>query len=568
VQAFADRAKVHRTRQHVTNPPRPDAKTTSAGVKLCGERSKSQGMTAHSAPTDTAEALRPDDAHRAVDAAGVQAALDKARAAPDPAEALRHAQQALAAARGAGTQALLVRALHANALVLMGVSDFEGALAMQEEALAASSGIDDAGLACDVMNTLGNLFGAMDRFDTALEWYTRAEAQAVAANDSRRGRLVRANVACKYLNEGEERLKQGDAAAGERLLTRMLELSETAVAEAAAAGDLSVEFVARSNRAAALVLLNRWAQGLSEFAACLPMASACGYQHALVNLALYRVRALRMLRRLAEGRDAGRQALQDGPGHDLRATALLHEELCLLEEQAGDLAAALQHHRQFHRLYSRAIRGEAMQRSAVAAVRLQAERLMAEAAAAQARALELSRDNATLAARVEAAARDAMTDSLTGLANRRQLDRLLQSLALGRDARARPLALALVDVDHFKQINDRFGHAVGDDALRTLGMLLKRSTRGSDLAARYGGEEFLIVFDGADADLARRACERMRESVVRHPWSQLHPGLSVTVSVGVCGLTAPLSVEQAIERADQALYRAKRTGRNRVCVAV
>jgi diguanylate cyclase (GGDEF)-like protein len=286
----------------------------------------------------------------------------------------------------------------------------------------------------------------------------------------------------------------------------------------------------------------------------------------LVNVALYQVRALRALGALDEARGVGAQGLGQSDAADARAVAELHGELTLLEEQAGNLAAALTHHRRFHALLQKALSETALRRSAVAAVQLQTERAMADAATARAQALELQRRNEALRDQADKAGREAMTDGLTGLANRRRIDDRLQALeGAGPVPPPRPMTVALVDIDHFKRINDRFGHPVGDAVLREMGGLLSRSTRGSDLAARYGGEEFMVLFDGAGLEQAERACERMRASVQQHDWTSLHPDLAVTISIGLCPLEAAADIRRVVALADQALYRAKRTGRNRVC---
>ena len=125
--------------------------------------------------------------------------------------------------------------------------------------------------------------------------------------------------------------------------------------------------------------------------------------------------------------------------------------------------------------------------------------------------------------------------------------------------------MALLDVDHFKQINDRHSHAVGDLVLMQLAALIARQCREGDLPARYGGEEFLVRFDRIGLGPAAAACERLRAAVEAHDWSALAPGLCVTVSIGVVDLSRHASATEALAAADERMYRAKREGRNRVC---
>jgi diguanylate cyclase (GGDEF)-like protein len=164
-----------------------------------------------------------------------------------------------------------------------------------------------------------------------------------------------------------------------------------------------------------------------------------------------------------------------------------------------------------------------------------------------------------------------LTDPLTGLANRRRFSQALT--AEGDRARRKgiPLSVAMIDVDHFKGFNDRYGHPAGDECLRQVARIVDRSTRGStDLACRYGGEEFVLILPGADAVAAAAVAERARAAVaalaIEHAGSV--SGV-VTVSIGTSSLvpTDTDAVEQLVVRADGALYRAKHNGRDQVCTA-
>jgi diguanylate cyclase (GGDEF)-like protein len=166
-----------------------------------------------------------------------------------------------------------------------------------------------------------------------------------------------------------------------------------------------------------------------------------------------------------------------------------------------------------------------------------------------------------LLARTEILTRTAEQDPLTGLANRRGVERVLGSLGPGERT-----CLVLLDVDHFKSVNDRFGHPVGDEVLQRLGRLLVSAVRGVDRVARWGGEEFLLVLPGQTAHLGREAAERIRRVVAAYPWDMVRPGLGLTVSIGVaCGLAE--RHPELLRSADRALYQAKNSGRNRVVAA-
>jgi diguanylate cyclase (GGDEF)-like protein len=125
--------------------------------------------------------------------------------------------------------------------------------------------------------------------------------------------------------------------------------------------------------------------------------------------------------------------------------------------------------------------------------------------------------------------------------------------------------LVVFDLDHFKRVNDDFGHLVGDEALRQVVAQITAQLRGTDELGRYGGEEFLLLLGAPSDDAqARAAVERMLRSVQEHDWSSVAPGLGVTTSAGVAVARPDETVLQMINRADNALYRAKNAGRNRV----
>jgi two-component system cell cycle response regulator len=155
-------------------------------------------------------------------------------------------------------------------------------------------------------------------------------------------------------------------------------------------------------------------------------------------------------------------------------------------------------------------------------------------------------------------------DPLTGLLTRAYLDERLPSL-LARSARKGRTSSALfVDVDRFKRINDRFGHAAGDDVLRELARLLLYDLREREVCIRYGGDELLVILEGADESHGAAIAERLRQTIESHGWGRLVRGLVVTISCGIAQRRPREPVRTWIERADGALLAAKRAGRNRV----
>ena len=162
----------------------------------------------------------------------------------------------------------------------------------------------------------------------------------------------------------------------------------------------------------------------------------------------------------------------------------------------------------------------------------------------------------------------ALTDTLTELPNRRYaMKRLKQEWETARRS-GRPLSVVLCDIDHFKRVNDDFGHDVGDIVLREVAHTLQAHGRASDVLCRLGGEEFLVINVATDVDTSEKAAERLRAAIARHTIRKGGFDRAVTLSLGVAQMSAEMeSIDDLIKASDEALYAAKETGRNKVCVA-
>lgn len=158
----------------------------------------------------------------------------------------------------------------------------------------------------------------------------------------------------------------------------------------------------------------------------------------------------------------------------------------------------------------------------------------------------------------------ASTDKLSGLLNRHAFNILMAKLLSEYRREPRPLSVLMADIDHFKAINDRHGHQTGDIVLKAIADRLKGGLRDSDLAVRWGGEEFLLVLKGCTREEAERIAENLREAVMATPIQALGQNILVTVSLGVSEYDGKETTDHLVDRVDQALYRAKEAGRNRV----
>ena len=174
----------------------------------------------------------------------------------------------------------------------------------------------------------------------------------------------------------------------------------------------------------------------------------------------------------------------------------------------------------------------------------------------------LERRTAQLETLQEQLREQADRDWLTGLHNRRYLAREVGRHAGGPGPG--PFSLAVLDLDHFKVVNDRFGHQAGDEVLMRVAALLLGEMRGQDVVVRTGGEEFVLLMPHTDANAAATACERLRTAIRDEPWGRIAPGMTLTASIGVATAETAGDLRALTEIADQRLYEAKRAGRDRV----
>lgn len=261
---------------------------------------------------------------------------------------------------------------------------------------------------------------------------------------------------------------------------------------------------------------------------------------------------------LARGnaRDAARhlQALCEEMQDSGQANTLtrVHDALYRSWRALGDAPHALAHLERFDALERKRVLAQLQAQSRLFVTRVEAERARLEVQAERLRAAEFEAD--------------AQRDQLTGLGNRRHLDKHMPSLLAAARHKAGGLALALLDLDHFKRVNDRFGHAVGDRVLVQIAQVLRDNTRAGDLLVRLGGEEFLVVLADTPPQRALEVCERLRAQAQSQDWEAIAPGLSLTLSIGLAS-APPHELPPLMQAADEALYRAKDGGRNRVVMS-
>ena len=323
-------------------------------------------------------------------------------------------------------------------------------------------------------------------------------------------------------------------------LQRMLLEWRTLADDCAAAGQTVLELKARGNHAITLLDCGLPQDAVAELDPLLGRYLALGLRPnaAICHNALARAcEALQQHSRACEHYRQALALLRDGGSLDDQQEAL--EGLSRSEEATGNLGAALAALRQARAVDRR--KSDDGARSAVAQRELRIE----------------------LARLTNQWARQASEDPLTGLGNRRALERWLDH-KLPQVESGEWLSILLMDLDHFKHINDRFGHDVGDAVLTRVAELIRQHCRAGDLAVRYGGEEFLLALSGMPPGDAAQVAERLRVSIGGHDWSQLRSGLAVTVSMGMTSASEASDATALLTLADQRLYAAKLRGRNQV----
>jgi len=488
-----------------------------------------------------------------------------AERAGDAPLALSHALEALALARAAADSAGQIDALAMAGGICSSVDDLDGALAWLEEARSLVDALDDDMRNWKVLNCLATVLGTLKDFTQFFALNEMAAQIAERLPDPRMLAVTRSNRASRLLDFGEFQREQVCEAEAQTCFGRVIELTGDLIDFATKTDDRQILFAALANRGPALHLLGRNDEALATIERSDALAAVAGMPGATANTAIYKARILAARGEQPLARRVALQGIATGETHgNALGAADLHRFMSTFEENAGDLRAALNHERRFHHLQSASLSRNASQRSKLLAMRLQTERALAEAAAERDRSMQLTRDNAALTQRSAALAVQAEQDTLTGLANRRRLDRHLGAACADARARGVALCVALLDIDHFKLINDHHSHAVGDQVLKQLGAILSRESRGSDLAARYGGEEFVLVLPNIGLSRALAVCERVRSAIETFDWTAVDPALKVTASIGVDDIAFHADPAVGLKRVDMWMYQAKHNGRNRV----
>ena len=469
-----------------------------------------------------------------------------------------HAAAALRAGEGAGPWAEAEGRV-AWARIEWSLGDMADATRQLSAALEPALSQGDHRLQVHVQNLLGLVHADIGDLDRSLAFHEAAWQAARQSGVSDLELVACTNLAGRWLALGDRAADAGRRDEARRLWQRAIDLADRIVPDLQAQGLEHGLPHLLCSQAAALARLGREAEADAVFGRQRSLARATHDLSSLPHAALHRARIARERDDAAGARAILLAGLDDAGQLGARIRqADLHLALSQLDEAQGDYRSALQHHQAFHALREACALERAQRKSIALTLRLQTSQAQAEAEQERRRAQALELERSRLAT-------VAMTDALTGLGNRHRLDAVLPDLHARSLAGAVPLPVAMIDIDHFKAINDRLGHALGDAVLREIGHLLRSHGREGDLALRLGGEEFLVALPGCTADAAAVTAERLRRAVAGHDWHRLHPALDVRVSIGLADLALWPGLADGLQAADRQLYRAKAEGRDRVC---
>lgn len=449
--------------------------------------------------------------------------------------------------RALGNDVELARTSATYAWLLMELGDSENAISEATDALmlAERAGSDEVlALACNTQSLSLNYAGQLD---SALPLLDRAIAIGRTVDDHHALARWLLNRGFLEASVGDRAKENGDEALHRACYERALAFNDESVALAEKHQSSWILRVGLANSAEYSGVLGRLDRAEAYLKRWEKVEGAIGDR---VYIQYYYTQSELLTRagRLDEARAICELAVERAKAsgitlHELNSVRRLSD----VYEASEDFKAALGLYKRYHLLYKK-FSGEMTQtRARITQVLMETEKLKSLADQANERA--------------DKAAADALSDALTGIANRRALD---QELARLDTEAVRDYSVAIVDLDHFKAVNDVYSHMVGDDVLRVVADTLAGIVRPGDMVSRMGGEEFAVILAGAGVDAAESICERFRTRLEAVDWDVIAPGLAVTASIGLAASIEAGSARDVLALADTRLYAAKSAGRNRV----
>jgi diguanylate cyclase (GGDEF)-like protein len=422
------------------------------------------------------------------------------------------------------------RALHAWLLTELGCP--EEAVEEAIRALGLAENASDQTALCWALNVVGVVFWVCRQPERAVEFCDRAVVVARKLGDPVLLAWFLINLGgawCEAAYAARERADQAGFAAA---MAPCIKATEEARQLAEAAGDPWCLRLCLGNLAEYNTALGDFAASkrhLDAYAAVVGGDYQRGEEHYLYTLGQTLIHLGAVDEAIQHLTRASEIAEQTG---SIDAFVHIADYLADAYERKGDFRRALEFHRRYHAAYVRMSAENAQRRARLAEIRYESDKL---------RNL-------------------ADQDPLTGLYNRRRFEAAMAEL----DAAGQVYSIAMIDLDHFKAINDTHSHLIGDQVLQEVGGLIQAAVRGEDIPVRYGGEEFALLLKGASPALGRDVCNRLRETISGWTWDGVATGLTVTASIGLASSIEAPDPRRLLKLADRRLYAAKAQGRDRV----
>lgn len=464
-----------------------------------------------------------------------------------------------------GHQGDVAKTLRAMGFAYDDLGDYSRALDYHLRALTIEGEVgNDAGMAHS-LRTIGIVYSKAGNPEQGLAYYRQSLELSQQSNDQLSSAKTLNNLGINLKNMG--RYEESLAALNESLA--FFRDTGNAFGQAGALNNLGIT----------LDLLGRTNDAEAALWEALELSRASNYGHGEMNALLSLGRFCTRQEQYLEAK----QLLHDALACAVRmkakpARSECHQALAQLYKSVADTSAALNHFEAFHTLEREVFNEQSDRKLKGLQISFQVQEAQRQAEIHRLKNVELAKayddlrglnQSLQLADQVKTELlsqleKQNQEDGLTGLFNRRYLDARLAEEFRRAQRHRHPLSVALADIDFFKRINDRLSHAVGDDTLRTLAQILRANCRETDVVARYGGEEFAIILLEMDAAGATRVCEKIRKAVESYHWASIHPGLAVTISIGVTDDMEVDSHEKLLAGADTKLYEAKYNGKNQV----
>jgi diguanylate cyclase len=485
----------------------------------------------------------------------------------EPREGLKHALNALKRLQALDKPYEIALTQSAVGFLYGVLGDYEAALSQFEPAQRSAAALGDEILLLRVLGNTAVTYANMRRFDEARSLMERALSLARAANNQQLVLRSLANIGYVDVEQARDLSKHGNPEEAQRVFGR----AHAKLAEALhmVSQGLSVfdEGIVHFNLGSVYAETGQLDLAQQHLELALQAYQASGNQNDIFDADILKGSVLSKRGEHAQALEILKSCVETCAESEIfKHAQRMHawHEYSACAERAGDLALALSAIKQAHAIEHASLDKRVADRAAAFSIKLEMERAQMEADILRIHAEQLVDQNTELAGHASVLNRQANEDVLTELSNRRYFDEQFPKLVQSEFVHS--MYVALVDLDHFKRINDTYSHAVGDQVLRQVSAILRAHSRTDDLVARYGGEEFVLLLLHVNAEQAKAACERLRMAVEERNWSAMAPGLAVTTSIGLAKVDPTLSPAQNIHAADLLLYRAKEEGRNRVCM--